>query len=449
LAFVTRKRTIPFQGVMKSNLDTFETGNPLNTTHDKRESKFDQTYAPLNGTQITVSENHPKWNDPAYRRRHPLEDLGGEFTSTKRYAYLSGNTDPRRIEGSEPVGIGTRTNVAIYNGAILPTPPNNMPFPPYANSSDASLRTLGTTAIARCSPSNPSADLSTFLGELSGEGIPKIAGGSIKSLHSIVDSLKSLRYMSNRQRRKALAKEHLSLQFGWLPFVSDIRQLVNALDHATKIVSQYERDSGKLVRRKYDFPVDVSQSSMVWQDKVDPWITPYSNVLTDDLRPVTSQVIRTSTVTKLRWFRGAFTYYIPPSSNRLIEGDIAEKVILAKKLVGARLTPDAIWNLAPWSWAVDWFSNVGDLSQNLDNWIVDNQVLVYGYMMERTLSEYTYTFVGPGRFWSGAAYPPSVHCVSETQRRIKATPYGFGLNWSGLSALQQSILVALGMSKWR
>lgn len=436
---VTRKRTIPFEFVRNGHLDTYTIGNPLDNKHDIHDSgDLGLVYRPLQGTQVTVSESHPEWLSKTYRLKHPREDIGGEFSTTKRYAVAT-NSSSQYLIGETPFGGGTNwVSRSVYRGPMLPMSPTNFEFPPFANSSDSDLRKMGTTAIARCSPSNPSADLSTFLGELSGEGIPKMVGGSLRSLRS----------MSNRERRKALAHEHLNYQFGWLPFVNDIRQLAHAIDHATEIISQYERDSGKVVRRRYGFPVETSESSQVLFSGVDPWITPYSSNLVNVSAVARGQVIRSLVTTKLRWFSGAFTYYIPPSSKSLTTDDIARKVILAKKLVGARLTPDAVWNLAPWSWAVDWFSNVGDLSQNLDNWIVDNQVLVYGYMMEHTLSSYTYTYVGHSRFKSDPI-PPSVSMVSETKRRLKATPYGFGLTWEGLSPLQQSILVALGLSKWR
>lgn len=435
-----RKRTIPFQYVREGHLFSYTTGkaNRNNTKVFSGSGDLGKAYAPyLTGSQVTASENHPQWRS---RKRRPLEDIGGPFSTVKKYAYVDGNADVRVLSGSEKADpfLDLYNNVD-YFGPCLPMAPSMYSFPPVGSSTESQLIDLGVTAIARCSPSNPSADLSTFLGELTGEGIPRIVGGSLKSLRS----------MTNRQRRKALADEHLNFQFGWLPFVNDIRQLAHAIDHATEILSQYERDSGKVVRRKYGFPAETSESSLVVADQVDPWIAPYSNVLVDDTLPQRGKVIRTFTSTRLRWFSGAFTYYIPPSSKSLTTDDVARKVIQAKKLVGARLTPDAVWNLAPWSWAVDWFSNAGDLSQNLDNWIVDNQVLVYGYMMEHTLNMYRYTYVGPDRFHGGPALPPSVCMVTETKQRIKATPYGFGLTWNGLSPLQQSILVALGLSKWR
>jgi hypothetical protein len=118
---------------------------------------------------------------------------------------------------------------------------------------------------------------------------------------------------------------------------------------------------------------------------------------------------------------------------------------LADKLFGISLTPEVLWNLAPWSWAVDWFSNTGDVISNLSDWASDGLVLQYGYMMEHTVSSYTYS-MSPTGIYRGVPAPP-VSFVTETKIRRRASPFGFGINLSALSARQNAILVALGLSR--
>jgi len=100
----------------------------------------------------------------------------------------------------------------------------------------------------------------------------------------------------------------------------------------------------------------------------------------------------------------------------------------------------------PWSWAVDWFVDVGDILTNWTNWAIDGQVLLYGYIMEHKLHEKTYTYVGKTGF-PGNVQPSGVKMVVETKIRRQATPYGFGLSWDGFSARQIAILTALGLSR--
>jgi hypothetical protein len=126
---------------------------------------------------------------------------------------------------------------------------------------------------------------------------------------------------------------------------------------------------------------------------------------------------------------------------------MARNVIFARKLLGADLTPDSIWNLAPWSWMVDWFSSAGSVVENWSSWMINNQVLLYGYMMEHTIATNTYTYVGNTGFRTPVAPPFDVTLVSETKIRRQATPYGFGINLSQLSKRQIAIIAALGLSR--
>jgi len=145
-----------------------------------------------------------------------------------------------------------------------------------------------------------------------------------------------------------------------------------------------------------------------------------------------------------RWFSGAFTYYFPheiAGSKRM-----ADAAILAQRL-GIEPTPELLWNIAPWSWAADWFANSGDVISNWSAFHTDGLVMLYGYMMEHHVSKITRTLVG-ARDASGASYEPSpVSKIIEIKRRRAATPYGFGLNFSGFSAFQSSIIAALGLSR--
>lgn len=436
----TRKRSIPPPGVSISTLRTWSDGPGLDG--DVSTDVTDHTIAKssMKGTQVTVSENHPDWNGHLSDGRS-IRDVGGNFFMSKRYVEFS-DSGQRFLKGEKPFNAypdDKRMSKATYSGLFLPLAPNDerMSFPPFINSSNDDLDERGATAIARCSPTNPTSDLTTFLGELLQEGIPKVVGGA----------LNKLRHSSPREARKHLGHEFLNYEFGWLPFISDLKDLSKSITHSDAVISQYERDSGKVVRRSFGFPDENSSDYTVVADPANPWFSPSSSVMYVSGAIATGKVIRTWEQSRKCWFSGAFTYYIPSGGNT--RDRMAKQVIEAKKLLGVRLTPTAVWNLTPWSWAIDWFTNAGDVLKNLDAWIIDNQVLVYGYIMEHTVSKYTYTYIPPTAFQSRDVYPPSVSFISEVKQRRKATPYGFGYQWEGLSLLQKAILTALGLTKWR
>lgn len=438
----TRTRVIPYSGYTASVFtELVQPRIGPSRSDTTRHPAGSTAFNALNGTQITVSENHPEWK---FLRKHSgkfLGNVGGGFDTRRRYVTGIPN-QPYAMSGIEFDDDSHRSYTQVtYKGPFLPQAPGDCQFPPYAASSDGELRSWGTKAIALASPTNPTANVSTFLGEFLSEGLPKSIGSAIKHLRSF----------DPRAIAKAISEEHLGVQFGWLPILSDIQSIHSALQNAQKILDQLDRDSGKMVRRGWKFkPETEFDITAVSADRYGPWTDGYSSIWYSRSKPPRGQVMREYKVTRNRWFSGAYTYYVPPASpNGFTSDQVARRIIQSQKLLGAGATPDDVWNLLPWSWLVDWFSNIGDIGKNLDAMILDNQVLVFGYMMEHTVASYTYTLVGPYYLQDGSVgpVPPSITCVSETKRRISASPYGFGLTYDGLSTMQKSILGALGISR--
>jgi len=439
----TRKRVVPYSGYKASKLTQY---TKLVTGPERIDLQYKSpgsaSFSNLDGTQITVSENHPEWK---LLRNHPgifLGNVGGGFDSRRRYV-VGVPSRPYRISGIQFDDEFHRSYTRVeYEGPVLPQAPSDFQFPPYADSSDGDLREWGRKAIALSSPVNPAANVSTFLGEFLSEGLP----------HSVGSALKHIQTLNPKNLLKAGSEEHLNVVFGWLPIFSDLRSIHSSLQNAQKIIDQLDRDSGKMVRRGWKFKPEVtSDITAVSADRYGPWTDGSSSLMFSQSKPPRGQVMRESKTTRTRWFSGAFTYYVPPvGPNGFTTDQLARKIILAQKVLGAGASPADAWNLLPWSWLVDWFSDIGDFAKNLDAVILDNQVLVYGYMMEHTVSSYTYTLVGPYYYHDNSVgpVPPSVTLVSETKRRISASPYGFGLTLGGLSTLQKSILGALGFTRW-
>lgn len=386
----------------------------------------------LDGRQITVSENHPGWRSRS--RGRFSGDFGGNFSSVRTEC---DSIIPVHLISGHDERFWPATSTTVYRGPLLPAHPSDLPFPPNNSSSVDNLYEKGAKAIARCAPTNPTIDLSTFLGELAGDGIPHVAGSFLKGLRGMLPG----------ERRKALSGEYLNYQFGWRPFVSDLKGIAHRIVDGDAAYRQYLRDSGKLVRRRYSFPPEHSEKTEVFMPSTyGPWYLPSSSGL-DDQTYSYGKVMRSETIDRKIWFSGAFTYYIPPPDNWGTDS-VARQVIWAKKSLGLRLTPDSVWNLMPWSWAIDWFSDVGDVLKNLDAWIIDNQVLAYGYIMETVVTKWTYTYVGPTGL-QGAPLPTPVTLTTTSKLRLKATPYGFGIDLEALSGFQKSIIAALGFNRGR
>jgi hypothetical protein len=387
------------------------------------------------GTQITESEGHP------FRHKWRGRDDGGEFFT--RAQLINGLNPAKGVEAhiyglkALPTGSGS---VFTYDGPVFPVDPATinqlLSQVPFSGSSRNALNALGTTAIARCKPGEPVANLSVALAELLREGMPGLIG------HTLWEK----RAKDLGPAPKKGSSEYLNWTFGWQPLISDIKSVSDALVNQDRYMRQYERDDGRIVRRGYEFPVERGETITNMGSNRAPYGT-HAGALTNLMfaNGIVSQgtLYQTVTTVKRRWFRGAFTYHLPAgyySRDRMIRAATRASVLL-----GIELTPEVIWNLTPWSWAADWFANTGDLLSNVSDFANDGLVMHYGYMMETSRVTHTYSLYNHGL--RGVESPLTLELETLQKQRVKASPFGFGLTWEDFSPRQLAILAALGINR--
>lgn len=389
--------------------------------------------SPQGATRYASSEDHlSESHGHSYHKLGKGQgDIGGDFKVThKEYSQgrnsdivynTSGSVSPT-VPGHHYTGhFWARTEDMGLNSSFWPSPPV---------STKVQLGALGTTAISRVAPTSPLAGLSVSLGEIR-EGLPSLIGTS---------------FLKDRARRaKAAGGEYLNLEFGWKPLISDIQTYLDVSDRAEELTRKYEKNSGKLLKRRYDFPTTLETTV------VDEGLKQPSPMLSLTLTSGSAGRRTMFTTTKVeRWFEGAFTYYLPP----FVEGgdNSKRKSQIRNYLYGTRITPDTLWNLAPWTWAADWVTNFGDVVKNVSLFNQDGLVMPYGYMMET--SSRSVTWFTEGCFmkstpWNSKRTGPFTQTFTTTvKQRVKATPFGFGLDPSvDFSGRQWAILSALGLSR--
>lgn len=375
------------------------------------------------GSQVTVSENHPAWRS---RNRSKRADIGGDFSSTKTYCTWGNSGGYAEVDRSDL----TWVEKWIYTGPITSVVGAGLQFPPAISSNNIALDAWGAKAVASAKPTNALVDLSTTLGEMIGPGgIPAMIGRAAFWHEGIKDALKTS------------ASDFLNVQFSLTPLVQDMVGFAHVVDRFNALVKQYERDAGKVVRRRWNFePIktEVNSQHLALSSGRPSGMFPGSTVF--DVGS-TRRVLLSRKTEVRRWFSGAFTYHLPTgysSRNKLMSFGPE-----AQRMLGLQPTPETLWNLAPWSWAIDWFSSAGDVVSNISDWSNDGLVMRYGYLMEHSVSSDTYFWTGT---WKGT--PPSpVTLTRESKVRRKANPFGFGLTWNGLSPRQVAIAAALGISR--
>jgi hypothetical protein len=280
--------------------------------------------------------------------------------------------------------------------------------------SSASRLADGATAIARVAPTVPEFSLATQFGELR-ERFPSIIGSSLMR-----DQVATA---------KKAGSEYLNVEFGWKPIVSAVQDFARAIKHGNSTVLSYDKQSKKRTRRRYDFPTVQSFSQGSGNNQLRPEETGGS-------LPGSWHEIRSSS----KWFVGAWIYYVPVGDS--LRAVIQRSEQKANQLLGTRLTPSVLWEIAPWSWAADWFTNMGDIMTNISAIGSDRLVMRYGYIMHNNLTlrkQYCKSNTTSLALFREDRY--------ETKMRLEASPYGFGIDWDGMSPRQIAIATAVGLTR--
>lgn len=334
---------------------------------------------------------------------------GGDFLVNRDLSVLTPN--PLSAvnwfnSGGAHLGVGT-VRLEGPSGAVPPS----LGVP--AHPSTLSLYGDAASAIAHIEPTNPVFDLATNIGEIRAEGLPNVPG------HTAMES--------TRLARKA-GGEYLNVEFGWFPLVRSIRDFANTVNHADQILKDYSQRANQVVKRSYEWPTTEERQAYACSHVMYPPVGFFTGGGHTEYK-----------FTR-KWLEAEFIYYLPVGNST--HDKIARYGKYARKLLGITLSPEVLWNLSPWSWAADWYGNVGDIMHNLSAFGSDSVVLRNAYIMCHS----GLTTVDSGTF----AGQQQVHTrYQETKSRHVATPFGFGVSDAALSLRQKAIIAALGLSKVR
>lgn len=357
-------------------------------------------------------------------------DTGHDFNTLKQSievgssaAHLEGVDGGRKWRYDGPVipDLGFTFPGTFYHGSL------------FGGAPDVDVNVYGPTAIKLTAPTNPIEALAVGLAELKSEGFPPSVN---------LDHWKKMTASA-----RTAGEAHLEIQFGWLPLMSDIQKTFYAIKNASRLLDQFQRDSGGTIRRRMTFPTTVTETTYddmyttAWAENVSPsgfasmWQgRSTGGVLTEHLRTQ-------NTVS----FSGAFTYFLQRDNSTLNKLKAYEQKI--NHLLGTRVTPETLWNLAPWSWLSDWKLNIGDNISNAVRLSEDGLVLKYGYLMSETITDHTLLLRGPVPAMGGSCGPISITFTTVRKERVRATPYGFAINPNSFNVRQWGILGALGLTK--
>lgn len=349
---------------------------------------------PFEGGELDLVQTRYSFNDAII-----YADECGLYTSP-RYCTTYTNGSKKTYTGYKTIN---------YLGRIRCYPP---PWS-LASSNLALAKSYGAQGWNKFKPAQPVVNLSVFLYEIA----------EITKLFKI--ALSSV---------KKIAGSYLNLQFGWLPTLSELENLIDAASNMTNLINQLLRDNNQWIHRAGGVTTEKETIGPTYISG-----SVYPNLYVTGLR-VTQQ---TRVKTRIS-FAGRFKYYIPALENNTLSG----RLRAARRILGLEgITPSNIWEIIPFSWIIDYFSNMGDIISNLESSIADNLVAKYAYSMAHTkiVVENTATFfvTYSGKTTSKVA---TARLIKEAKARAVANPFGFSTD-TDLSWKQLSILVALGLSR--
>jgi hypothetical protein len=316
------------------------------------------------------------------------------------------------------------------------------------------LNADGTEFIRRNRPGNPVSSLGQFVIEL--RQIPTLP----------------LFLKSQTKRFSDLGSEYLNVEFGWKPFLKDLKDFFYFQQKLASRLKLLKARNGLQTRRRSKKvvtgdPVVICEGSLSrpFGDLSDPLIGgnelmsgfhllgPFGGSVTYPGQVGQADYSYAKLETTTVWQCGTFYYYVPDiGSDRWTES--AKKVLL-----GIEPTPSLLYQVIPWSWLLDWFSNVGDVVSNLSNNAVENELLTNCFAMELREEEH---YVEVSCHWdesnqseglnSDFYLPPGDASLSYkrslvNKMRQQATPFGFGLKREEFTPRQLAILAALLVSK--
>lgn len=196
------------------------------------------------------------------------------------------------------------------------------------------LSDLAWRVLAETNPSNAHVSVPAFLGEL-------------KDLPSLVHGW-------GRSVIKDVARSHIVDRWVWRPFVSDVTKLVSLAEAASKRAIELDKfRDGKRVGKGIGLESNAHQirgnrklmhsTEMTMYGRFDDYYTEKVWGSVEWYAPSWS------------WYRGASDLDICKDANKQVRGLTTWGAVAAT------------WELLPWSWLIDWFSNVGTMVQALNN----------------------------------------------------------------------------------
>lgn len=338
--------------------------------------------------------------------------------------------------------------------------------------SDSHLEDLGQNLVLDYDPIRVKTDLLQDVGDILREGLPL----------GIVKVLLKGNLFGRPEIIRQIAGGYLTYIFGVKPIIDDVRAILKAAHDIDVLINEWIRNNHRQVRRRRQFPVKVTSSYDLFKEgtensRIDfsaylPTSHPWSSTgAVNGLRPckvvgastgvsgVGYRVSKMSVLKEKLRFSAAYEYQL----ERLLPGDDFSwlhkssnsdlKELIRLHYLGISSsggTGNLIWELAPWSWIIDWFVNIGkmfDYERQVQSVGLHVDYAYVTQVQEKWFKVRSELFKTTSMTEANLMYRHDIEFKQIYMRRLKATPFGFKVKFNGLSAQQLLTLGALALSR--
>lgn len=262
---------------------------------------------------------------------------------------------------------------------------------------------------------------------------------------SFKDIIKNVFHPSNRKQLKSIGEMNLAYQFGWKPLWKDTQAFLIAQKGNEKRVEQLIRDNGRPVRRRgtlFDKNI-TTEPNFIARGAPSSAPTLVSQCYANEGWSYTWKRVQDRA-----WYSGRFRYFLPDGPRNTPK---YKKRLRRALYSDFSITPSLAYNLIPWSWLVDYFTDLGVFFDAVSQGLEERLIADYFYVMRDT------KVADERESWFDVYINPKGTATTRVRTRAlfgnhqksraHASPFGFGLSESDLSPTQLGILASLGLSK--
>lgn len=398
------------------------------------ERKVTLSNIPYGHLQMTLDQTNPgppylsggKFRSEKHTYSEPLGGIFGGHSHVRSdllEIMFQGFVSPGDVEFQSMAGFAPTGSLSTFTA---------MNFP--------SLAGLGGKVWTRTKPKLEQVSGAVFAAE--SRDLPRMLKTTASGFHDIWKSVGG-NLTSASMSPKKVADHFLNHQFGWSPFLSDIGKMFKTISNHSAVSAKLSSQNGRPVRKRVTILEESTDGVIATGLGCPISVASIPNV--GYLSGPSTWELRESTIRRVTGV-GKFTFYRPEFDVQLPTHNSAlGRIERAMTIYGLRISPSNIYKATPWTWALDWFTSMGDYVDHLTDVHQDSVSALYCYVMQHLIRRRT--FIQTVNWLSGPQTLTFTREIETKQREPANSPFGFDLAWEGLSPRQIAIAAALGITR--